>query len=234
MYCSQCGKQIPDDSIFCRYCGTKVNVIEERKTENRYEVNDDEILLTYNPEFHGGYVIKKLIPLFIFFSIFFSFLISFIRGFLFVSGIFIESKTTSMYDQLPGFTHNSSPSSPFQHFFQFQNFLIGIFISFMLVIVFGYNITKKRYQHSVYQFYKDRMEYIDGYFNYNKKQVYYKNIQELSMSQSVFQRKYCIGSIRITTSGVTYSNNRAYSNGITIYDLGDIDTVYSELKRLNK
>lgn len=30
MYCKNCGKQIPDDSLFCQFCGTKVTQMEEQ------------------------------------------------------------------------------------------------------------------------------------------------------------------------------------------------------------
>lgn len=29
MYCNKCGKQIPEDSIFCNYCGVKVEIQNE-------------------------------------------------------------------------------------------------------------------------------------------------------------------------------------------------------------
>lgn len=29
MYCNKCGKQITDDSVFCSYCGTKIEIQDE-------------------------------------------------------------------------------------------------------------------------------------------------------------------------------------------------------------
>ena len=29
MYCNKCGKQIADDSVFCSYCGTKIEIQDE-------------------------------------------------------------------------------------------------------------------------------------------------------------------------------------------------------------
>lgn len=34
MFCTNCGKQIPDDSKFCEYCGKPVLPVYEEKTEN--------------------------------------------------------------------------------------------------------------------------------------------------------------------------------------------------------
>lgn len=32
MYCNKCGKQIADDSIFCNYCGVKLEIVNENPT----------------------------------------------------------------------------------------------------------------------------------------------------------------------------------------------------------
>lgn len=49
MYCSKCGKLIPDNSKFCKYCGTIVNAKEDEKNEqtlvkNRVEVGTNTLL----------------------------------------------------------------------------------------------------------------------------------------------------------------------------------------------
>lgn len=36
MYCNKCGKQIADDSIFCNYCGIKIDIpLKEESTDNK-------------------------------------------------------------------------------------------------------------------------------------------------------------------------------------------------------
>lgn len=182
MYCNQCGKQIPDQSAFCNYCGNKILTASTNEVHNHQnERLNDQLLYSYKPTFHSGYMVKKLIPLFLFFSFFFSILVTIVRGILLID--------------------NDPFSSGYDHPFRVGNIFWGLFLSFIVCIVVGYPVMKKRYENANFLFYQDRMEYIDGYFNFNKKQIYYKNILEISMSQNVFQRNYGIGSIVLTTSG---------------------------------
>jgi len=235
MFCNQCGKQLAENSLFCKYCGAKVESLDDVKQVTRNHDNDldDHVLFKFSPEFHSGYAVKKLFPIFIFLSIFFSFLISGIRAFLDFTDIF---SSKSYENQLPGYgydpTNGFNDSTP--SFFQIENFMIGILISFLLIFILGYNVHKKRYQKAEFLFYRNRLEYIDGFFNFNRKQIYYENIQELSMNQNVFQRKYGIGSIQLTTSGFTYSSNHAHSNGIVVFDIPNIENVYEDLKKIVK
>ena len=39
MYCSKCGKEIKDDSIFCYSCGSKVEIKEEQIPVSDYKCN---------------------------------------------------------------------------------------------------------------------------------------------------------------------------------------------------
>lgn len=39
MYCNKCGKHNPEDSKFCKYCGSKIiNVVMENKTDNKSQI----------------------------------------------------------------------------------------------------------------------------------------------------------------------------------------------------
>jgi uncharacterized membrane protein YvbJ len=35
MFCSQCGKKLPDDAKFCMFCGTKVITVDDQDVENK-------------------------------------------------------------------------------------------------------------------------------------------------------------------------------------------------------
>ena len=42
MYCRKCGKQIPDDSNVCQYCGVKTTVDEDSSPSGRISLNDGQ------------------------------------------------------------------------------------------------------------------------------------------------------------------------------------------------
>ena len=48
MYCEKCGKQLPEDSLFCQYCGSKIEVIKEEKnipidTDCKQEISSEDV-----------------------------------------------------------------------------------------------------------------------------------------------------------------------------------------------
>lgn len=47
MYCKRCGKKIPDDSLFCTFCGEKLNVVNEHFKDTGLD-NDDTVSLKIN------------------------------------------------------------------------------------------------------------------------------------------------------------------------------------------
>lgn len=50
MYCKNCGKIIADDSHFCKYCGTLVDVLSEINNSNRTPKSGSEIVVTTKEE----------------------------------------------------------------------------------------------------------------------------------------------------------------------------------------
>ena len=49
MYCSQCGKQIEDDSVFCTFCGEKQKLISDSKLDAKRACSDTKILYEKPP-----------------------------------------------------------------------------------------------------------------------------------------------------------------------------------------
>ena len=42
MYCKECGKEIDEDSIFCSFCGTKVNDARNKSSEENESLQNNE------------------------------------------------------------------------------------------------------------------------------------------------------------------------------------------------
>jgi RNA polymerase subunit RPABC4/transcription elongation factor Spt4 len=49
MYCSKCGKQVPDDANFCTNCGTRLHAIVDTTAEKDVVSNDDKSSTTSMP-----------------------------------------------------------------------------------------------------------------------------------------------------------------------------------------
>jgi predicted amidophosphoribosyltransferase len=49
MYCSKCGKQVPDDANFCTNCGTRLHAIVDTTAEKDVVSNDEERPTTSTP-----------------------------------------------------------------------------------------------------------------------------------------------------------------------------------------
>jgi uncharacterized membrane protein YqjE len=43
MYCNKCGKEIPNDSIYCNFCGNKIEVINKEKIDNKASIDESKI-----------------------------------------------------------------------------------------------------------------------------------------------------------------------------------------------
>lgn len=54
MFCTNCGKQIADDSVFCEHCGTKVTKVSEQKEDNKLAEKDTEEVQTATPKEDDG------------------------------------------------------------------------------------------------------------------------------------------------------------------------------------
>jgi len=69
MYCNNCNNLIDDDSLYCRYCGNQVdNIINNDDIEVNLEENGDPPIIKQPSLRWFNFLVKFLMPLWIFFS----------------------------------------------------------------------------------------------------------------------------------------------------------------------
>lgn len=81
--------------------------------------------------------------------------------------------------------------------------VILLFVLLGLPIV-SYILSSKNYKNTEYRFYKDRLEYMDGFINVQMKSIEYRNITSVTFRKGFFQRMYNVGSILIITSSIGF------------------------------
>ena len=93
--------------------------------------------------------------------------------------------------------------------------LTGIFFGIMIVcIIIKLIFENIQYKHYEYNFYNTKLEYIDGFLNKEEKELKYKFIREVTMSQNIIERLFGIGKIKVFTNASSGMGNGAYGNGI--------------------
>lgn len=113
--------------------------------------------------------------------------------------------------------------------------IIGIGI-IVLYIAIKLIFEKIQYDNLEYNFYRTKAEYIDGFLNKEQKELKYKYIREVTMTQNILERIFHIGTIRIFTnasSGMTYNNkhNKMYGkNGLAIHCIENVKEQYQKVK----
>ena len=111
-----------------------------------------------------------------------------------------------------------------------------ILLIVILYLVIKLPIEKKQYDNLVYNFYKTKVEYKDGFINKEEKELKYKYIREVVMSQNILERFCGIGTIKIFTSASTGYNSRrgnmGSQNGIYIHCVPNVNKQYKRIKQI--
>ena len=114
-----------------------------------------------------------------------------------------------------------------------------IVLAIIVIYIAGKLIFEKmQYDDLEYNFYKTKAEYKDGFLNKEEKELKYKYIREVTMTQSIIERIFRIGTIRIFTnasSGGVYNNkhNNMYGkNGLAIHCVENVKEQYKKVKEI--
>ncbi len=110
---------------------------------------------------------------------------------------------------------------------------IGIFMAvvcfIILALVLGIKtvVNKKQYNSYSYDFYRTKVIYKDSFLNLSEKEVKYKYIREVTMSQTFMQRYFNIGNIILFTNAET-----GLGNGIFIVSVANVQEIYKNIKSI--
>lgn len=96
---------------------------------------------------------------------------------------------------------------------------------FVLVayLTIGWIIKLWNYQETRYIFFSDHLEYYDGFWTIQRKDIRYRNITQIDLHRSMIQRIYGLGTLRMTVPG--------YANAIALTDLKDPERVFHQLQQ---
>lgn len=112
--------------------------------------------------------------------------------------------------------------------------LIYIVVYIIVKMIFG----KLQYNVMEYNFYKTKVEYKDGFFNKEEKELKYKFVREVIMTQNILERMCNIGTIRIFTTassgnyGTNNHNGMRGKNGIYIHCVENVREQYEKIKQI--
>ena len=96
---------------------------------------------------------------------------------------------------------------------------------------------KVQYKNTKYNFFNTKVEYVDGFLNKEEKEVKYKYIREVTMTQNVIERMFGIGCIRLYTNASSAINtsgrhSQTGKNGIVIHCVKDLKENLAAVKAL--
>lgn len=210
MYCKQCGQELSTGAKFCIGCGS---IVENQydttiELENKRVVEDNNIKYELMPKFNWGYKILT-------------------------DGLRLAIMTFIVFLY---FTDGNIEEVFSENGLQQFLFIVPMFVIIfpMLKLIFESMQYKKMY----YNFYNTKVEYIDGFLNKTEKELKYKYIREIVMSEGIIERMFGIGTIKIFTnasSNINTGNSSHMSgngNGIIIHCLTNVKEKYQEIKKI--
>lgn len=121
----------------------------------------------------------------------------------------------------------------------FSLFAVLAFFGVPLLICVG---KQMNYAHTEYRFYKDHMDFEEGFLTIQKKQIRYADIKEVTLRRGVLQQPYGLGTIYLATTATgpspesrpfsAISIGSASSSGVSVRDVRDPEAVYDKIRRL--
>jgi len=209
-YCLECGTELPAEAHFCSQCGALVVVADALGIQDAEQVAaghqqhqqlQHKPLIVVRPRLVAWIVFARYLPL---------------QINLTVSGAIIFGLIAVLYHTFTGTLEH-----PFRPFIFFGAFF---FISVPSLMYLAYY---KTIEATRYEFYRDRIEYYDGFWTVKHRVLYYKHIAEITLRRGLVQRLYGLGSLHfsVPTMGPKYP-------GMLISDIEQPETLYEQIDKL--
>ena len=199
--------------MFCKKCGKEMkkdakfcpNCGAQTSTGSQVEESQEPVF-ALRPVFVAWVTMLSLVPVQIFFSIWATL-------FLGVFGMFaVQGLKLGLPD-----------------WFTFVLFGCLSFFGFPIIT---YLAKKKSYEKTEYRFYNTKLEYYEGFFTIEEKTISYKNITEVYLKKSIFQRKCGLGTLILSTPATGDEGSGRARSGIRVADITNPDDVYKQVKEL--
>ncbi|MBB71998.1 MAG: hypothetical protein CMF50_06320 [Legionellales bacterium] len=110
-----------------------------------------------------------------------------------------------------------------------QWFVFFPLLFFITVPAFIYFVRSQTYQQTEYKFYRDRLEYAEGFWTIEKKSIKYAHITEVYMRRNVIQRFYNMGTIYLSVPAISA---RGGFIGVAIVDVQNPDAAYDDVQAI--
>ena len=113
------------------------------------------------------------------------------------------------------------------------------FIAVPLVAFVG---KKLNYTRTEYRFFRDRLEFDEGFFSINRKVIQFHDVKEVTVRRGILQRIYDLGTVYLATLA-TGSSARANpfaalgfgnvsASGVSVRDIQNPDEVFDKIRKL--
>lgn len=231
MFCSRCGEKIEDDARFCSHCGAAVSgpvvsgapvsggrtsgmrvsgAYDSRESESApgpdlRRPDTGEPLFVVRPRFLGWVTALSVLPIQFFMTVW---------GAGFFGGFGLFAVQVLGLRVPPWFT--------------FALFGVVFFLGVPIVV---YTAKKRTYARTEYRFFRNRLEYAEGFWTAVNKTIQYDRITETVMRRGIIQKRYGLGTIFLATPATGYRQGRAAS-GIRLLDIEEPERVYDTVQRL--
>lgn len=109
-----------------------------------------------------------------------------------------------------------------------------VFVLFGLPIL-SYFLSAGNYKKTEYRFYKNRLEYMDGFINMQQRSIEYKNVTSVSIRKGFFQRMYNVGSLLLITPSMGFISTSGMGAGglagvIVLVNIEEPEKVYQYIQ----